>query len=169
MMITREKFEFILKKYGHWASWAVWAEQEPNKPKSKLGDLTILDPQKNKSLLEEINPNVVLVALNFSDGAVNYPLGNFHTDNPHNTAFKLRYALKNTPLWGGYITDIIKDYDQKESAQVVSYLKANKSVVKKNVEIFREELKDLESKNPIIIALGSDVYEILFATSLNFF
>ena len=160
-MITREKFDFILEKYGHWASWAVWAEQESNKPKSNLGDLTILDPQKNKSLLEQINPNVVIVALNFSDGAVKFPLGNFHDNNPVGTAFKLRYALKNTPLWGGYLTDIIKDYDQKESGKVVSYLSSNKSIVRKNVEIFREELKDLGSERPIIMALGNAVYEIL--------
>ena len=160
-MITREKFDFILEKYGHWASWAVWAEQESNKPKSNLGDLTILDPQKNKSLLEQINPNVVIVALNFSDGAVKFPLGNFHDNNPVGTAFKLRYGLKNTPLWGGYLTDIIKDYDQKESGKVVSYLSSNKSIVRKNVEIFREELKDLGSERPVIFALGDAVYEIL--------
>jgi len=160
-MITREKFDFILEKYGHWASWAVWAEQEPNKPKSNLGDLTILDPQKNKSLLEQINPNVVIVALNFSDGAVKFPLGNFHDNNSVGTAFKLRYALKNTPLWGSYLTDIIKDYDQKESGKVVSYLSSNKSIERKNVEIFREELKDLGSERPIIMALGNAVYEIL--------
>jgi len=160
-MITREKFDFILEKYGHWASWAVWAEQESNKPKSNLGDLTILDPQKNKSLLEQINPNVVIVALNFSDGAVKFPLGNFHDNNPVGTVFKLRYALKNTPLWGGYLTDIIKDYDQKESGKVVSYLSSNKSIVRKNVEIFREELKDLGSERPVIFALGDAVYEIL--------
>ena len=23
-MITREKFEFIKEKYGHWTSWAIW-------------------------------------------------------------------------------------------------------------------------------------------------
>lgn len=160
-MITRKKFDFMLKKYGNWASWAVWAEQKPNKPKSNFGDLTVLDPQMNNNLLEQINPNVVLVALNFSDGAVKFPFGNFHTDNPHNTAFKLRYALKNTPFWGGYLTDIIKDYDQKEASKVVSYLRSNKSIVEKNVEIFREELKDLRSEHPIIIALGDVVYEIL--------
>ena len=42
-MITREKFISIKKKYSHFASWAVWAQEE-ERPKSKMGDLTVLDP-----------------------------------------------------------------------------------------------------------------------------
>ena len=67
IMITREKFDFITKKYGHQSSWAVWA-QEGNTPTSNMGDLSVLDPDKNSRLLEVLNPNVVLVALNFSAG-----------------------------------------------------------------------------------------------------
>jgi len=48
-MITRKKFDFIKENYSQYASWAVWAEQE-EKPKSKMGDLTILDPDINENL-----------------------------------------------------------------------------------------------------------------------
>ena len=57
-MITRKKFDFIKENYSQYASWAVWAEQE-EKPKSKMGDLTILDPDINENLLSELNPEEI--------------------------------------------------------------------------------------------------------------
>ena len=65
-MITREKFDSIKKKYSRVASWAIWAHED-EEPKSNMGDLTVLDPEINKNLLSELNPNVVLVGLNFSE------------------------------------------------------------------------------------------------------
>ena len=50
-MMDIEKFEFIKKKYGHCASWAVWREQGNNPPLFNMGDLNILDPQQNPNLL----------------------------------------------------------------------------------------------------------------------
>ena len=47
-MITREKFDFIKDKYAYCASWAIWSDED-EKPKSNIGDLTILDPDSNKN------------------------------------------------------------------------------------------------------------------------
>ena len=149
------------KKYGHFASWAVWAEEEPDKPQSNMWDLSVLDPEINKELLEQLNPEVVLVALNFSRGSVKLPFGNFHSDNPVATDFKTRFALRGSPFWGGYMTDIIKDFDEKESGKVVSFLHNNKPFEKENIESFRQELRDLGSKNPILIAFGNVVCGVL--------
>jgi len=49
-MFSQEKFDFIKKKYGCCASWAVWAEVGET-PTSNMGDLTIFDTGKNPSLL----------------------------------------------------------------------------------------------------------------------
>ena len=49
-MIFPEKFKFIKDKYQYQASWAVWAE-EGETPKSNVGDLSVLDPDINKNLL----------------------------------------------------------------------------------------------------------------------
>ena len=84
-MITRKKFDFIKDKYSHFASWAIWTHEEDNKPKSNMGDLTVLDPEINKNLLSELNPNVVLVALNFSLDVTLSAFGNFHSNRPHAT------------------------------------------------------------------------------------
>jgi len=159
-MIDSKKFEFIKKKYGYYASWAIWAE-EGEKPKSNIGDLTILDPQKNKNLFFQLNPNVVFVGLNISRGAIEVPFANFHDKRPEATDYKIRYALRGSPFWGGYMTDIIKDFDQKSSGKVVSYLRANKSFEEENVNSFRKELEDLGGENPTIIAFGKDSYNIL--------
>ncbi len=160
-MITREKFDFIKEKYGKYASWAVWAEPNAEMPKSNMGDLSVLDPEINKDLLSQLNPNAVLVALNFSRGSVEYTFGNFHSNNPAATDYKTRFALRDTPIWGAYMTDIIKDYDDKESGKVVSFLRNNKSFEKENVELFLQELRDIGATKPILIAFGNAVFDIL--------
>jgi GGDEF domain-containing protein len=65
-MIDRAKFEFIKDKYGHWTSWAIWAEVGDT-PKSNVGDLSIFSGDE---FLEQLNPEVVLVGLNISRGNI---------------------------------------------------------------------------------------------------
>jgi len=64
-MFDEKQFELIAKKYGHYASWALWAD-EGEKPKDNMGDLSIFDIEKNKDLLKQIKPNIILVGLNIS-------------------------------------------------------------------------------------------------------
>ena len=156
-MISKEKFDFIKSKYGYWASWAIWA-QEGDKPKSNIGDLSVFE---GDDFLTKLNPNIILVGLNISRGAITTPLSNFHDSKPVATDYKIRYALRNSPFWGGYMTDIIKDYDQKSSSKVIDYLKENKAFEKQNVDFFSEEIKDLGAGKPTIVAFGRDSYNIL--------
>jgi len=44
-MIDNTRFEFIKKKYGDYASWAIWAI-ESEKPKDNMGDLSIFNLKK---------------------------------------------------------------------------------------------------------------------------
>lgn len=159
-MISREKFDSIKEKYGQFASWAVWAEQE-EKPKSKMGDLTVLDPDINENLLSELNPDVVLVALNFSFDVKHADWGNFHSKRPMATDYKTRFALKGSTLWGGYMTDIIKDHPEKKATDIAKFLRLNNSFEQKNIESFKQELKDIGAKNPLLVAFGNDVDKIL--------
>jgi hypothetical protein len=163
-MMDIEKFEFIKKKYGHVASWAVWKEVGET-PKSNMGDLNILDPQQNPNLQSQLKPDVVFVGLNISmnlsDGK---PFCNFHPAGSrarYAQDYKTRFALKDTELWGGYMTDIIKHYPELHGQNVVSFLRDNPDIEKNNIKIFREELKDLGSENPTIIAFGIDTHSIL--------
>ena len=155
-MITLEKFKYIKNKYGLYASWAIW-DEEGDTPKSNIGNLEVLDPLSNDKLLQELNSKSVLVALNISRGAIQTPLANFHDKRSVATDFKIRHALKGTKLWGSYMTDLFKDYDEKSSSNVKKYIQANPDFVSKNIDFFWNEIKDLgEVKN--LIAFGGEVH-----------
>ena len=158
--MTENEFEFIKSKYQYWSSWAVWAE-EGDTPKSNVGDLSVFDLKRNPKLLEILNPNIVLVALNISRGDITKPFANFHDSRPEATDFKIRYATKDTILWGAYMTDIIKDFEEKVSGKVQSFLKDNRDFEKENVKFFLNELSEVGAINPTLIAFGNVAFDIL--------
>ena len=160
--MNETKFELIKKKYGHYASWAIWAEAGDT-PKSNMGDLSIFE---DKNILSKLKPNIILAGLNISKrGEINRLFENFH--GPLGGAYKIRYALKNSPFWGGYMTDVIKDFAEKASKKMMDYLRENKSFEKENINSFLKELEDLESSNPTIIAFGNDAYSVLIRNLKN--
>ena len=159
-MISQNQFNFIKSKYQYWSSWAIWADQGDT-PKSNVGDLSVLDPNTNPKLLPTLNPNIALVALNISRGDITLPFGNFHDARSEATDYKIRYATNNTPLWGAYMTDIIKDFEEKISGKVKSYLRENRDFEKENVDFFVQELSDIGATNPTLIAFGNESYDIL--------
>ena len=59
------------------------------------------------------------------------------------------------------MTDIIKDFEEKVSGNVLNYLKKNKDFEIQNVALFEEEMKDLKCKDPFIIAFCNITYDIL--------
>jgi len=159
-MITREKFQFIKKKYGQVASWAIWAEQGKT-PKSNMNDMSVFDLKSNKELLNTLNPNIILVGLNFSVNINHNAWENFHKYRPHATDFKTRYALKGTMLWGAYMTDILKNYPESDSHKVNTHLKKHPELESKNIDYFLQEISDIGSENPVLFAFGNVVYSIL--------
>jgi hypothetical protein len=156
-MIDKDKFEFIKQKYGYLSSWAIWADED-EKPKSNVGDLSVFEKENVCTLL---NPNIILVGLNISRGCIKYPLANFHDARPEATDYKIRYAFRDMPFSGAYMTDIIKDFDQKSSGKVATYLQNNKAFEEHNINLFIEELEDLGVTEPTIIAFGNEVHSIL--------
>ena len=158
-MITLEKFNNIKDKYGYYSSWAVWANQG-ERPKSNIGELSVLDPAINENLLSVLNPNVVFVGLNIS-GDIKTPLANFHSKDSGAMDFKIRYAFKNSPYWGGYMTDIIKGLKEKDSVEVKKYLRENKDIERQNVKRFHQELMDIGASKPTLIAFGKVAHEVL--------
>lgn len=158
-MIDRERFELIKSKYGHYASWAVWAN-EGIKPKDNTGDLSVLDTEHNINLLPQLKPTRILVGLNISR-RIEAPLANFHDARPQAMDYKIRYALRGSPFWGSYMTDVIKDFEQKISGRMMNYLSRNKAFEEENIRLFVEELNDLGSTRPIIVAFGRDAHTIL--------
>jgi hypothetical protein len=64
-------------------------------------------------------------------------------------------------FYGAYMTDIIKDFEEKVSDKLMKYLKNNPTFLQENILSFENELKDIGSNNPILIAFGNDCYKIL--------
>lgn len=166
-MIDQTHFDFIKKKYGHYASWAIWAH-EGERPKDNVGDLSVFDVKHNAEYLQQLNPNIILVGLNISR-RIEVPLANFHDARSQAMDFKIRYALRGSPFWGAYMTDIIKDFEQKASGKMMRYLRTDKPFEEENVKVFREEIDDLGVDNPTIMAFGRDAHSVLTRNFKNEF
>jgi len=159
-MITKEHYIEIEAKYGEFASWAIWANEDM-KPKSNIGDMSIFDLNKNPNLLEVLNPNVIMVGLNFSRSIEKKAFVNFHDKRPQGQDYKIRYAFRDTGFYGAYMTDIIKSFEEKISGNVLQYLKDNKEFELMNVKLFEQEITDLKCSYPLIIAFGNITFDIL--------
>jgi hypothetical protein len=128
-----------------------------------MGNMNIFDLHENPDLLEILRNNVVMVGLNFSRPLLpTEPFKNFHDSNPHANDFKIRYAFRNTQFYGAYMTDIIKNLEMKSSNDVRSYLKKYPNVVQENISFFREEISELETSEPVLLAFGIDAYNLLY-------
>jgi hypothetical protein len=161
MMVSKELYEAIANRYGHVASWAVWAKAG-EKPKSNISDITVFDANSNPTVLETIHTDVVMVALNFSrEVAFEQPFMNFHDPNPHGQDYKIRFAFEGTKYYGSYMTDIIKDFPMLSSVDVLKYLRENPFEIQVQLNRFREEMSFIKSVRPTILAFGKDAYNIL--------
>lgn len=157
-MISIEKYTEIRKRYGDFASWAVWAD-EGKKPKDNIGDLSVLNPNENPDLLKTLHGKSILLGLNISR-RIEQPLGNFHDPRPMATDFKIRYALKNTSYWGSYMTDIIKDFEERVSGEMMRFLKNNRTFERENICELRNEISVLGFSNPVLVTFGKDAEKI---------
>lgn len=156
--LTMQRYEQIKTKYGHMSSWAIYSgKKDGEKEKSAMDDISFFD---DPSILPKLKPNIVLVGLNISE-KIKRVFGNFHPTSSSAQDYKIRHAIKDTMFEGAYMTDIIKDFEQKHSGKLMKYLSANKDFEKDNIVKFEEELQDIGSTDPIIIAFGSDCYKIL--------
>lgn len=156
MSISEEKFQEIKTKYGHMSSWAIWKNKDENcKEKSNVGNITIFE-----TVSQSLNPNVVFIGLNISKKIVE-PFANFHSISSTSHDYKIRYAVKDTPFYGAYMTDIIKDFEEKVSGNVMKYINQHPDFLQENISSFEEELKFIGATHPILIAFGNDCYKLL--------
>jgi hypothetical protein len=155
-MVSRETFDLIKKKHGGYASWAVWAEPS-GRPKSSIGDLSVLDPDRNSTLLQGLRNDIVMVALNLSRF---HPasFANFHDPSSVAQDYKIRFAFSGTRYYGAYMTDLIKGVVMLESNKLMRHLAENPPLVSDNIQRLLEEFDDLKCAAPTLIAFGNDAY-----------
>jgi hypothetical protein len=158
-VVNRETFDVIKKKHSAYASWAMWAEPIDT-AKSNVGVLSVLDPNLNPTLLQQLRPDVVMLGLNLSRSTPGRPLGNFHDGTTKSQDYKIRYAFAGTPYYGAYMTDLIKDTVMLKSGHLRSHIAGNQVLVSRNVHRLLEEFDDLGCASPTVITFGRDAYEL---------
>lgn len=162
MSITRARFEAIKRAWGDVGSWAVWAPTRPgDSVKARVGDLSVLDPDANPDLLSVLAPDVVMLGINGSGAPTPRPFSNFHDPSVRANHFKLRYAYRDTPFWGAYVTDAFKGIPSYGAKRTIEHLRAHPALVGEQLARLREELGALGSEDPLLIVFGRDVYGIL--------
>lgn len=154
MKISNDALKNISEKFGWCSSWAVWAE-EGKKPKSNIGDLSIFDFNKNPKVRDVIHSNYVAVGLNISGGKDFETFSNFHSPNPSGQDYKLRFAFRGTPMWGCYLTDILKNFPEVSSSKVAKFIRDNPRELQPHFDLFREEVQLLRAENSVFLGLGS--------------
>jgi hypothetical protein len=85
---------------------------------------------------------------------------NFHDSYSSAKDYKIRFAFKETPYYGAYMTDIIKGVAEVSSKKLLRYLKANPSVLQDNIGLFQAEMTDLGSVRPTILVFGGDAHAL---------
>jgi hypothetical protein len=124
-----------------------------------MGDLAVLDPDLNPTLLETLRPDVVMLGLNRSRV---FPgtFFNFHPDYPEAQDYKIRYAFTGIPYYGAYMTDLIKELYEVKSGNLLQQLAENPSLVSENVQWLLEEFDDLKCPAPTVIAFGGNTHRL---------
>ena len=161
-MIAKTNYLKLKDHFENVASWAVWELPSGTSPKSNMRVISMFD---SDDILELLNPHYVFIGLNGSGVHDDYmdmsnPWHNFHSSNPHGHDYKLRYALLNTPYWGAYITDVIKELPEVDSNKVSTYLRKHPDVVAENIKILKKEIEMLGT-HPVLVCLGGKSYEIV--------
>jgi hypothetical protein len=156
-VISQNQYELFREKHGKYASWAVWVKGS-GKPKSNMGDMAIFD---DKLVLSLLRANVLMVGLNLSRFTISEPFRNFHDPSPSGQDYKIRFAFEDTDYYGAYMTDIIKGVVEVDSKNIPKHLKENPGVLAESLEIFRQELRDLATVSPLILAFGRIAYDII--------
>jgi hypothetical protein len=126
--MDRATFEHIKTKHGAYVSWAVWAEPD-QAPISNIADLSVLDPERNSSLLETLRTDVVMLGRSFSRPVESTQFTNFHDANPHGHDVKIRYPFSDTLYYGAYMTNLIEGVFARDPRHLRDQLKSDPSLV----------------------------------------
>ena len=139
-MYTPDEYKKLTRKYGHFASWAIWDYKDE-------GNTSIITQKFN-----ELHSKFVLLGLNISGPLPREPWLNFHGGSIHDR--KLKFACNDTLLRGAYMTDIFKGFEEVQAAMLSRSL--TEDIIRSNVNQFNEEMRDIK--------IGEDSKFIIFGS-----
>ena len=163
-MFNKDNYKVLKEKYGHLTSWAIW--EMPNlsieRMSARVDDMSSFEDEN--AFLSLIHNKYVFFALNGSivhlNGQSFNNWKNFHSSYKFQKDYKLRAALYQTPYWGSYISDVIKNHPTVGRNELLRDLKKDPSLLEENKKFIIEELH-LIGGNPMFIAIGGDSYQLL--------
>ena len=97
-MMDLDTYNITKSKYGKFASWAIWSEED-------YTDASIIE-----SSISELNPKIVFVGLNASRDVTDEVWRAFHCKHQGGSDGKLRATYNQSIYRGAYMTDILKNY-----------------------------------------------------------
>ncbi len=145
--VTSSAYRNLKINYGKWASWAVWNPQQ-------LNDLRIFEPRGIQHPF--LRADLVYIALNAAQETVD-PWQAFHVMGGKSRDHRFAYIANNAVWGGGYITDLIKGFICKNSAEVERHVKADENLARTNAATLCEELQTLGA--------GQDTLFVVFGAS----
>lgn len=127
-----------------------------------------------ESRAKDLHTRFVLVALNFAErspqvqeATSGLAFHSFHEETTTTSDHRLRDACLGTPLWGSYITDLVKFVDgvlspvrDSKASNIERRLRVPE-FLGEQVDGLCYELSRLGCENPTIVALGNAVYSAL--------
>ena len=160
MTIELAAFQHIERAYWKSSSWGIWAAQG-DAVKSNVGDLSVFDFTTAPQNFQLLHNNFVVVGLNISTNNIHEKFQNFHSASPRAHDYKLRYAFMDTPVWGCYMTDILKDYPEVDSSKVKRAVIGGSADINNHFRIFNEEIEVLSAKGAVFVGLGGLATELM--------
>jgi hypothetical protein len=131
-----------MRAYELSASWAVWPHADTYDRLSDISFPTI-------ELGGVLHARTIILGLNRGGAGHNLKAWqNFHTGSKHNDHF-LAEAFRDTPHWGGYMTDLLSEFNSDSTSVDVSPV-----AVRSDVAELIDELLTLGVSDPLFILLG---------------
>jgi len=164
--MDKKTYEVVRKKYGRYASWAIWNQDE-----DQIADTEIIERN-----IEALHSRVVMVGLNIS-AKLERDWANFRGFNPNSDSNrarpgshdrKLRRAFNNHKRCrGAYMTDLIKGVCEGNAQEVVRQVKSGEIDICEQIRLFKKEMETVSaSGQTLFILFGRDVKR-LFESHLS--
>lgn len=152
--------------FSRHGSWAIWGalDRDPSEPFTRASDIGF--PAAETDDLEPLlTRRAVFVGLNPGDGfdPDGGPWANWHRGARSNDHL-IAEALRGTPLWGSYMTDLLQTIDS-DSAVIATALAADPLVAHDGVRRLIRQLRELGSDEqpPALVCFGALVHRSLLA------
>ena len=165
--MEKEKFLAIKERYGQVCSFAIWLKNPKAviKLTKQSWDMSCFVEPKLSESLKQMRTDIIFVGENISQIPIskdsNYKenaFANFHSGSCDCRLMKAFFELPD--LYGIYMTDIYKNFSNKDGSKVSDYFKDHPDEEKRQFKAFQEEIDFVtDGIEPLFIISGDATVE----------